>query len=82
MTSEPVCDSCHQSFTPTLKQKPLRSGGAERFFRCPHCKARYRVASYTPTGVALLAEIQAARKANDLGLLGKLIGKLQAEVTQ
>lgn len=82
MTTDPICDSCHKTFAPILKQKPLRGGGAERFFKCPHCAAHYHVATYTATGVKLLGEIQQARQANDLGLLSELVGKLQAEVAQ
>lgn len=52
------CDQCGQTFPIEVKDRPLRGGGKERFFRCPHCKHKYVVARFTPLGVKLAQEIQ------------------------
>ena len=52
------CDRCGQTFQIQVKDRPLRGGGKERFFRCPHCQHKYTVARFTPLGVKLAQEIQ------------------------
>ena len=52
------CDQCGQTFPIEAKDRPLRGGGKERFFRCPHCKHKYTVARFTPLGVKLAQAIQ------------------------
>ena len=52
------CDRCGQAFELQVKDRPLRGGGKERRFRCPHCKHWYHVATFTPLGVKLAQEIE------------------------
>lgn len=85
-----TCDSCRASFTPGVKDRPLRGGGKERRFRCPHCRRWYIVAVFTPAGVKIAQEIQqveAAIRRNpaDVALrtrLGTLREQLRPEVTR
>lgn len=85
-----TCDSCRASFTPVVKDRPLRGGGKERRFRCPHCRRWYVVAIFTPAGVKIAQEIQqveAAIRRNpaDVALrtrLGTLREQLRPEVTR
>lgn len=58
-----TCHFCQKAIAPadlTIKDRPLRGGGKERRFRCPHCKRWYTVAVFTPTGVRLANEIRQA----------------------
>ncbi len=85
-----TCDSCHASFTPVVKDRPLRGGGKERRFRCPQCRRWYVVAVFTPAGVKIAQEIQrveAAIRRNpaDIALREQLVelrGQLRPEVTR
>lgn len=38
-----------------------RTGGLERFFRCPYCKRKYPVANISARGVQLTAEVKRVR---------------------
>ncbi|GIV73554.1 hypothetical protein [Caldilinea sp.] len=55
------CDRCGRSFAPQLRERPLRGGGAQQLFRCPHCRHAYVVANITAEGLRLRRQMQVAR---------------------
>lgn len=54
------CDKCSKSFALKLKERPVRGGGAEQFFRCPTCRHTYIVATITVEGVRIRQQMQTA----------------------
>lgn len=54
-----VCDGCGQSFRPVLKERPIKGGGMQQRFRCPHCRRYYVVANITPEGLKIRQRLQA-----------------------
>lgn len=76
------CDGCKEPFTPKLKEKRTKDGGAKQWFNCPNCQAKYPVCKITRKGLELRARLQSYsksssgfRKANT-----KLIADLQEEM--
>lgn len=55
------CDSCGQSFTPTLIEEPA-GDGARQSFTCPHCGDVYLVATITGRGLALRRQLAEAHE--------------------
>ncbi len=54
------CDGCSKTFTPKLKERPVKDGGAEQRFRCPYCRKWYVVATITAEGVRIRQQMQTA----------------------
>jgi transcription elongation factor Elf1 len=54
------CDKCGKRFALKLKERPVRGGGAEQFFRCPYCRHTYTVATITTAGVRIRQQMQLA----------------------
>ena len=44
----------------SLKERPVRGGGAEQHFRCPFCRHTYIVATITTEGVRIRQQMQTA----------------------
>lgn len=79
-----ICDSCRALFAPVVKDRPLRGGGKERRFRCPHCGRWYVVAVFTPAGVKIAQELNlleaAIRRAPADAALRKRLGELREQL--
>lgn len=57
------CDACKEPFTPRLKEKRIKDGGAKQWFNCPHCGQKYPVCKITRKGLELRARLQSYAKA-------------------
>jgi transposase-like protein len=62
MSGTVTCDKCNSVFAPEVNDVSRRSGGIERFFRCPICKRKYPVANITPLGAQLMGDIKRTRE--------------------
>lgn len=58
------CDACKEPFTPKLKEKRIKDGGAKQWFSCPHCQAKYPVCKITRKGLELRARLQSYAKSS------------------
>lgn len=58
------CDECKEPFTPKLREKRTKDGGAKQWFRCPGCGHKYPVCLISKKGIGIRARLQSYLKAS------------------